>query len=177
MQFQLPCQSQAATSASTSHFIGLIFLDQLMKIKIFLPVLIAALGLANGTYAQTRSSSLSTSASPSATASVTPSVSPAKQTNRPIPFHGMVSGVDQKARTFSITGKGASRVFKVTDRTVITKGAGNATMKEIVDNEEVIGAYWKNPDGTLEAKMVRIGPMEKPKLSPSPKPSASPAKS
>lgn len=86
----------------------------------------------------------------------------------------MVSGINQNTKTFTISGKGAARVFKITDRTVITKGAANATIKDIVDNEEVSGAYWKTADGSLEAKMVRLGPMEKPKPSPSAKPSASP---
>src|SRR5205085_3690144 len=73
--------------------------------------------------------------------------SPGKQLNRPIPFHGMVSAVDQKNKTFTISGKEATRVFKVTDKTVMTKGAGNAKFSDIVDNEEVSGAYWKNADG------------------------------
>src|SRR5713101_2572478 len=101
--------------------------------------------------------SSSTSASPSATAS------PAKQTARPFPFHGMVSAVDQKAKTFTIAGKEKSRVFKVTDKTTVMKGGNTATMKDIVENEEVSGSYWKNPDGTLEAKNVKLGPMEKAK--------------
>src|SRR5436305_8420534 len=98
------------------------------------------------------------------------SASPAKQSNRPIPFHGMVSGVDQKNKTFTISGKEATRVFKVTDKTNILKGAAAVTMKDIVDNEEVSGAYWKNPDGSLEAKFVKLGPMEKKTASPAPKP-------
>jgi hypothetical protein len=91
----------------------------------------------------------------------TPSPSPAKQANRPIPFHGMVSAVDQKNKTFTISGKEATRCFKVTDKTNIMKGAGTGTMKDIIDNEEVSGAYWKNLDGTLEAKIVKLGPAEK----------------
>ena len=63
----------------------------------------------------------------------------------------MVSAVDQKNKTFTISGKEATRVFKVTEKTKLLKGAGNATMSDIVDNEEVSGAYWKNPDGSLEA--------------------------
>jgi hypothetical protein len=91
----------------------------------------------------------------------------------------MVSAVDQKAKTFTISGKEKSRAFKVTDKTVVTKGANAATMKDIVENGEVSGSYWKNADGTLEAKTVKLGPMEKAKstaASPtaSPKPSASP---
>ena len=102
----------------------------------------------------------------------TPLNSAGKQSNRPIPFHGMVSAVDQKNKTFTISGKEATRVFKVTDKTVITKGAGNARFSDIVDNEEVSGAYWKDADGSLEAKMIKLGPTEKKSATPTPKPSA-----
>ena len=99
------------------------------------------------------------------------STSPAKTSNRPIPFHGMVSAVDQKNNTFTISGKEATRAFKVTERTKILKGAGTASMKDIVEHEEISGAYWMNPDGTLEAKMVKLGPEKKtePKSSATPK--------
>ena len=100
------------------------------------------------------------------------STSPGKQANRPIPFHGMVAAVDQKNKTFTISGKEATRVFKITDKTTILKGAGAGSMKDIVDNEEVSGAYWRNPDGSLEAKMVKLGPAEKKTSIPTPKPSA-----
>ena len=112
------------------------------------------------------------SLSPLAAQTPAPSTSPGKQANRPIPFHGMVAAVDQKNKTFTISGKEATRVFKVTDKTTILKGAGNGAMKDITDNEEVSGAYWKNPDGSLEAKMVKLGPAEKKTSSPTPKPSA-----
>jgi hypothetical protein len=107
-------------------------------------------------------------------AAQTPSPSPANQTNRPIPFHGMVSAVDQKDRTFTIRGKGATRVFKVTDKTSITKGTGTAKFADIVENLEVSGAYWKNPDGILEAKMIRLGPTERKMTTPPAKPSPTP---
>jgi hypothetical protein len=107
-------------------------------------------------------------------AQTTPSPAPGKQSTRPIPFHGMVSAVDQKNKTFTISGKEATRVFKVTDKTSILKGAAAGTMKDIVDNEEVSGAYWKNPDGTLEAKFVKLGPMEKKAATPAPKASETP---
>src|SRR5260370_40135854 len=112
------------------------------------------------------------SSSPPPSAAV--SASPSKQANRAIPFHGMVSAVDQKNKTFTISGKEATRVFKVTDKTSILKGAAVGTMKDIVDNEEVSGAYWKNPDGTLEAKFVKLGPKEKKPASPAPKASTTP---
>jgi len=81
----------------------------------------------------------------------------------------MVSAVDQKNRTFTISGKQATRVFKVSNKTQILKGAAIAAMKDIVDNEEVSGSCWKNTDGSLEAKVVKLGPMEKKTASPAPK--------
>jgi hypothetical protein len=111
---------------------------------------------------------------PFSLAAQTPSTSPVETSKRPIPFHGMVSAVDQTKKTFTISGKEATRVFKVTERTKILKGAATASMKDVIENEEVSGAYWKNPDGTLEAKMVKLGPMEKKTSSPTPKPSATP---
>jgi hypothetical protein len=106
------------------------------------------------------------SASPKTKASPAPktSSSPAANTTtdatkaRAIPFHGMISAVDQKAKTFTIAGKEHSRMFKVTDKTVITKAGNPATMKDAVANEEARGSYWKVTDGTLEAKSVKLGP-------------------
>lgn len=85
----------------------------------------------------------------------------------------MVSAIDQKNKTFTISGKEATRVFKVTGKTQIFKGIAAAGMKDIVDNEEVSGSYWKDSDGTLEAKVVKLGPMEKKIASPVPNSSAS----
>src|ERR1051325_7956028 len=105
------------------------------------------------------------SASPKTKASPTPktSSSPAANTTsdpnkaRAIPFHGMISAVDARAKTFTIAGKEHSRVFKITDKTVITKAGAPATMKDVVANEEARGSYWKVTDGTLEAKTVKLG--------------------
>ena len=145
---------------------------------------IAHLAICLSLAAQTmpRNSGLSASASPIQGASSSPTLSPANQNLRPLPFHGMVSGVDQKNKTFTIFGKEARRVFKVTSKTQIVKGSGIVTMKDIVDNEEVSGSYWKNADGTLEAKVVKLGQMERKTASPaakaspslSPRPSTSP---
>jgi len=93
----------------------------------------------------------------------------------------MISAVDQSAKTFTIAGKKQSRVFKVTDKTSITKAGMTATVQDVTENEEASGSYWKNADGTLEAKTVRLGsvgkaktstasPVASPKTSPSPKP-------
>ena len=121
--------------------------------------------------AQTPRTSSSPSASPKTAAS--PAGSAAKQGTRPLPFHGMISAVDQNAKTFTIAGKKQSRPFTVTDKTSITKGAKTATMQDITENEEASGSYWKNADGTLEAKMIKLGPMGKAKT-PAVSPAASP---
>jgi hypothetical protein len=142
---------------------------------------IAHLALCLSLVAQTmpRNSGLSASAPPIQGASSSPTVSPANPNSRPLPFHGMVSEVDQKNKTFTISGKEARRIFKVTSKTQIIKGSGIATKKDIVDNEEVSGSYWKNADGTLEAKVVKLGPTEKKTASPAAKasPSVSPGPS
>jgi hypothetical protein len=70
----------------------------------------------------------------------------------------MISAGDQNAKTFSIAGKERTRVFKITENTVITKAGNPATIQDIRANEEVRGSYWKHPDGTLEAKSVKLGP-------------------
>jgi hypothetical protein len=77
---------------------------------------------------------------------------------RAIPFHGTISTVEQAAKTFTIAGKEKSRVFKITDTTVITKAGATATMADIMANDEVRGSYLKAADGSLEAKTVKLGP-------------------
>ena len=84
----------------------------------------------------------------------------------------MISGVDQAAKTFTTTSKENSRVFKITDKTRITKAGKTATIAEITANQEVSGSYWQRADGSLEAKNVKLGPA-KSKIA-SPRPSASP---
>jgi hypothetical protein len=100
------------------------------------------------------------SGSPSATTSGSPA---AAKRPRPIAFHGMVSLTDSAANSFTIAGKAKSRVFLVTNETVITKAGAPATLNEITANTEVSGSYWKNPDGTLAAKIVKIGPVKEQK--------------
>jgi hypothetical protein len=94
-------------------------------------------------------------------ASASPSASPtasAAKSERPLPYHGMISAVDQSAKTFTIASKESTRVFKITDKTLITKAGSPATMADVVEKEEVRGSYWKNADGTCEAKTVKLGP-------------------
>ena len=100
------------------------------------------------------------SPSPSPSANASPAASPAEKAARAIPFHGTISAVDQSAKTFTIAGKEKSRVFKVTDKTVVTKNGAAATMTDIAANENVSGSYWKAADGSLEAKTVKLGPKE-----------------
>jgi hypothetical protein len=100
------------------------------------------------------------SPSPSPSPHASPAASPAEKTTtaRAVPFHGTISAVDQTAKTFTIAGKEKSRVFKVTDKTVVTKNGAPATMTDIAANEQVSGSYWKAEDGSLEAKTVKLGP-------------------
>ncbi len=119
---------------------------------------VASLALPMSLKAQTTPKTTSSpSASPKTAAS--PAASPAKQGTRPVPFHGMISAVDQNAKKFTITGKKESRVFNITDKTSISKRGKAATVKDITENEEASGSYWKNADGTLEAKTLKLGPM------------------
>jgi hypothetical protein len=111
--------------------------------------------------------------SPKTTASPSPTASPHPTAARAIPFHGKISAVDQKAKTFTI----GHRVFKVTDKTVLTKAGAHATMKDVVANEEARGSYWKLAGGTLEAKTVKLGPKTDVEKKSEPSPSASPSAS
>jgi len=74
-------------------------------------------------------------------------------------FRGMIASVDEKAKTFTIAGKDSARVLKISDKTIITKAGQPATMKDVVANEEVRGSYYKTPDGSMEAKFVKLGPL------------------
>ena len=98
------------------------------------------------------------SASASAAPAAKASASPGAKMVRVIPFHGMISAVDARATTFSIAGKEKVRVFKISDQSVITKTGAPATVKDLAEKEEVRGSYWKEADGTLMAKTVKLGP-------------------
>ena len=108
-------------------------------------------------------SSPSPSASPRpVTTKASPTASPAGSAAaklHPITFHGMIVSTDEKAKTFTIAGKEKSRSLNITEKTVVTKAGRPATIKEIVANEEVRGTYYKQPDGTMEARTVSLGPL------------------
>ena len=92
---------------------------------------------------------------PAPAASIAPS-SNAKP-KRGVPYHGKISAVDQAAKTFSIPGVEKTRVFTITDITVITKDGIPGTIADVVVDEDVRGSYWKRADGSLEAKSVKLG--------------------
>jgi len=108
----------------------------------------------------------------SATAATSPAAdaasSPAKK-QKALPFHGIISAVDQTAKTFSIAGKEKTRVFRITDRSVITiKNTGKphfhrpdktGTMTDVAIGQKVSGSFWKNADDSLEVKSVGL-PLE-----------------
>jgi hypothetical protein len=120
------------------------------------------------------------SPSPAPEVSASPTASEtASPTAKALRYHGMIASVDQTAKTFTITGKETSRVFKVTDRTKIMKDGNPATMSDLAEKEEARGQYRKNADGSLEAKTVKLGAKaekkkESKKSFASPSPSATP---
>ena len=119
------------------------------------------------------------SPSPSPKADASPSASPSEKAPRALPFRGTASAVDQSARTFAVAGKDASRTFKATDKTTITKDGNAATFADLADDTKVTGSYWKQTDGTLELKSLKIGGKtegEKKDADASASPAASPKK-
>ena len=99
------------------------------------------------------------SPSPEADSSAASSSEASPARMRATAFKGMIASVDDRAKTFTIAGKDTSRVLKITDKTIITKSGQPATMKEVVANEEVRGSYYKMPDGSMEAKVLKLGPL------------------
>lgn len=157
----------------------------------FLPVCLAALAIGAPLAVQAAAKN---PPAPSATSAATVSTKTAppaakNKTERAIPFHGIISAVDQTAKTFTIAGKEKARVFKLSDKTLLTKAGAPASMRDVQANDEVRGTYLKEPDGSLDARIVKLGPMTdaekaaksksskkkaKPEASTSPAPSASP---
>jgi len=150
-----------------------------MKNKLqLIPACIAALALcAPAAWAAAPKASPSPSAATSPAAS-TKAAPPAEKTatGRAIPFKGVISSVDQVAKTFTFTGKEKSRVFQVTEKTALTKGGAAVTMKDVVANEEARGSYVKAADGTLEVKSVKLGPVTDAEKAAGPKSSKKKAK-
>ena len=108
------------------------------------------------------------SPAPMASPAASVAASPMAKSPRAIPFRGTASAIDKSAKTFTIAGKLTSRVFKVTDKTTVTKAGAPATFADLADNDAVTGAYWKQTDGSLEAKSLKIGGKTEAEKSPSP---------
>ena len=85
------------------------------------------------------------------------SASPGEKAERATPFRGTISNVDAKAKSFTL-GKEKSRTFKITDKSVITRNGQPATIKDVSANEDARGSYWKMPDGSMEVKILKLGP-------------------
>ena len=73
---------------------------------------------------------------------------------RPLPFHGAVTAVDNSAMTLTI----GNRVFTVTSKTRIGKSNHVATLSDITVGDLIGGSYRKNAGGKLEAISLRVIP-------------------
>jgi azurin len=121
---------------------------------------VAAVAMCGPLTAFAASKKASASPSPSPAAKPSPSASASGSTAekmRALPFHGVAASVDQSAKTFTIQGKTNARVFKVTDKTTVTKAGAAATLADLNANDAVSGSYWKHADGSLEAKTLKVG--------------------
>jgi hypothetical protein len=124
--------------------------------------------------AATQSPSPNAASAPVSSKTATP---PAQnKTERAVPFHGNISAVDQTAKTFTIAGKEKARVFKVTDKTLLTRAGAPAAMKDVQANDAVRGTYVKAADGSLDTRIVKLGPLTDAEKAANPKKSKKKAK-
>lgn len=96
-------------------------------------------------------------ASPSPSPLASTAAVSAEKTARAIPFRGNATALDASAKTFTVAYKVGPKVFKVTDKTAVTKAGTAATFADLKENDVVSGSYWKHEDGTLELKSLKIG--------------------
>jgi hypothetical protein len=106
------------------------------------------------------------------TETASPEASASPMATKTMPYRGKVILIDTSATTFTV----GKRAIKVTKQTKITKQGVAATMAEITVGEKVSGSYWKKDDGSLEAKIVKIGDKrdETTSMSKGPSPTGSP---
>ncbi|MFL6526907.1 MAG: hypothetical protein ACJ8LI_11335 [Chthoniobacterales bacterium] len=157
-----------------------------MKSKSFIitGAVVAAIAMCGPVTAFAASKKASPSPAPSPAASASPAASPSAKAPRSIPFHGKVGKVDTSAKTFTIEGKTNSRTFKVTDKTTVTNNGAAASAADIKEGANISGSYWKQSDGSLECRSVKIGgasgetkkSTKAAKASPAASPAASPKK-
>ena len=118
---------------------------------------VAALAFGGASLAFAKKPAASPMPAASAAPAASASAAPAAKAPRAIPFRGNATAIDKSAKSFTIAGKTTSRVFKVTDKTAVTKMGNAATFADLTEGEAVTGSYWKQADGTLEAKSLKIG--------------------
>jgi len=84
----------------------------------------------------------------------------AKRAERPIPFHGTVASVNRSGQSFTLESKsGTGRTLNITGRTALSEQGNPAGFNALSKGEMVRGSYWKLPNGSLEAKTVKVGPL------------------
>jgi hypothetical protein len=84
----------------------------------------------------------------------------AEKPQRPVPFKGKISEVDDTAKTIKLEGK-ADRVFHVNSATRISRAGSPAKLTDAVVGELVTGSYHKTENGQV-AVSVFLGGQEKP---------------
>lgn len=99
-----------------------------------------------------------TQAVPSQRRHLAPVAESAKNAERAIPFHGTITSVDKSGQSFTVESKsGASRTLNVTERTALSEHGNSVGFHAVSKGEMVRGSYWKLPNGSLEAKTVKVG--------------------
>jgi len=106
------------------------------------------------------------SSAPTATSPTADAASSQAKKQKALPFLGIISAVDQTAKTFSIAGKERTRVFRITDRSVIKiKTTGKfhvhfgdkvGAMTDVAKGQKVTGSFLKDADGSLEVQSVLL---------------------
>ncbi len=137
-----------------------------MKLHVPTLTLIAAIALGSPLTGMAAKKKADASASPSPAATATPAATTAPEekeakADRGYRYKGTILEVDGAAKTFSIKGKKETRVFKVTDKTKLTKEAdAPATWDDIKAGEQVRVSGKKTGEGTYEATSVKLGAKE-----------------
>jgi hypothetical protein len=73
-----------------------------------------------------------------------------------MPFSGKVKAVDTSAKTFTLAGKQAARVFAVTNQTKITKGEEVFKIEDIKVGDTLTGTYKQSGQNTPCAVSVKL---------------------
>ena len=126
-----------------------------MKLHVSSLTLIAAIALGSpftGMAASKKKADAMPSPAPAATATAAATASPEKKetkADRSYRYKGTILAVDRAAKTFSIQGKETTRVFKITDKTKLTKDDAPAIWDDIKVGELVRVSGKKTGEGNL----------------------------